>query len=236
MSAEDTFFQRILGANSDEALLQAETFLADKELVEYYDAVAVKGLRLAAEDQRRGTINPEQSSKILGAMRSVMDDLSNRSIAPAGDGTMASGGLSNAGGVACIAGGGTFDPAVSMMLAQVLRERGVSAKALRYEEASRANIADLDLSNITVIALNYLELTGSPAQVRYLIKRLRQRAPHAVVVAGLRGGDDIALADESLQQTIGADKYAASLEEAASQIMLLLKGRSNYDELRFKRK
>ncbi len=227
LSAKDTFYQRILGANSDEALLQAETFLADKQLVEYYDAVAVKGLRLAAEDERRGTINREQSSNMLSAMRSVMDDLSNRSIAPGDNETTTSGDLRNAGGVACIAGGGTFDPAVSMMLAQVLREGGVSAKAFRYEEASRANIADLDLSKVAVISLNYLELTGSPAQVRYLIKRLRQRAPHAEVVAGLCGGDEVALADEGLQQTIGADKYVTSLEEAASQIMLLLANRSS---------
>jgi predicted PurR-regulated permease PerM len=56
----ESFYQRILANNPDEALAQAETLLADGSLLAYYDQVALEGLKLAVEDQARGTITPER--------------------------------------------------------------------------------------------------------------------------------------------------------------------------------
>lgn len=109
----------------------------------------------------------------------------------------------------------------------------MSAKAVRYEGSISRAYRRLNLSNVTVIALNYLELTGAPAQVRYLIKRLRQRAPHAKVMAGLCGVDEIILSDLQLQLTIGADKYSSSLNDAAEQVASLLSGKEQDEALHF---
>jgi hypothetical protein len=85
--------------------------------------------------------------------------------------------------------------------------------------ASRSRISSLDLSGIRVIAIAYLELTGSPAQLRYLIRRLRSHAPGARIVVGLWPQGEAALSDAAIQRAIGADAYVGSLGEAVEAVV-----------------
>lgn len=223
LSATEGFYQRILANNPDEALAQAETFLTDRRLVDYYDGVVVEGLALATEDEQRGIIDRDRSRQILRAVQSVIADLKDRGIGEAGEDAMAAAVPSaNPGAVACIAGNGPFDMAVLAMIVQLLEQHGVTARAIPHEAVTRARIAQLDLSGVTVIVLAYAELTQSPAHLRYLIKRLRQRAPAAEVVAGLWAKGEAALADPTIQQAIGADRYVGSLQAAIDETLALL--------------
>ena len=52
----ESFYQRILAGDPDEARAQAELLLKDHPLSAYYDEVALKGLRLAAADCARGVL------------------------------------------------------------------------------------------------------------------------------------------------------------------------------------
>jgi hypothetical protein len=79
---------------------------------------------------------------------------------------------------------------------------------------SRQMIAQLDVSAVKVINVSYLELGGAPAHLRYLIRRLRTRAPQAAVIAGLWPQGEAVLNHPQVQQAIGADQYVASLREA----------------------
>ena len=63
-----------------------------------------------------------------------------------------------------------------------------------------------------------MELTGSPAQLRYLVKRLRQRAPSAKIVVGLWPEGEAALTDAAIQRQVGADHYVGSLRKAMDAI------------------
>ena len=76
-----------------------------------------------------------------------------------------------------------------------------------------AEIAKLDLSGVAVIALTYVELFGSPAQLRYLIKRLRQRAPDATIIVGLWAEGEAILNKADLQNMISADGYVSTLRQ-----------------------
>ncbi len=49
----ESFYQRMLADNSDEAQSQAELLLKERSLSSYYDEVVLKGLRLAAADAQR---------------------------------------------------------------------------------------------------------------------------------------------------------------------------------------
>jgi hypothetical protein len=118
----------------------------------------------------------------------------------------------------CVAGHGTFDGAVSIMLAQLLRQRGLHPRVIANAKVSRQEIDQLDLAEIDVIAISYLELTGSPAELRYLIKRLRQRAPNARIIVGLWPAGEAALSNEGIQQAIGADAYVTSLKATAEAV------------------
>ena len=52
----ESFYQRILAGDPDEARAQAELLLKDHSLSSYYDQVALKGLQLAAADSARGVL------------------------------------------------------------------------------------------------------------------------------------------------------------------------------------
>jgi len=209
LSAVESFYQRILANNPDEALAQAETLLADRSLAEYYDGVVLQGLKLAAGDEARGTIDQLRVGQMAKAMLAVIGDLEEHIGDARGEPVVA-----DRGGIVCVSGSGPFDDAVTAMLVQLFAQRGASVRRIRHDAVSREAIGLLDLSGVSVIVLSYLEVSGSPAQLRYLIKRLRQRAPQAVIVAGLWPEGEPVLRDADLQRTLGADHYAASLDLA----------------------
>ncbi|WP_449262383.1 hypothetical protein, partial [Escherichia coli] len=53
----ESFYQRMVAGDPDEAIEQAETLLKERSLTAYYDEVALGGLKLAAEDARRGLVD-----------------------------------------------------------------------------------------------------------------------------------------------------------------------------------
>ena len=216
LTAVESFYQRILADNPDEALAQAEALLADRPLVEYYDGVVLQGLKLAVEDQAKGTIDRARAQQMTQAMLSVIDDLREHANAPDDESEAAP---TIGGQVACVAGRGPFDDAVSTMLSQLMYQRGVGTRLVGNAQVSRQTIAQLDLAGIDVVAVSYLELAGSPAELRYLIKRLRSRAPRAKIVVGLWPEGEAALSDAAIQRAIGADLYAGSLRVAVDAVV-----------------
>ncbi len=215
----ESFYQRILADNPDEALAQAETLLEDRGLVDYYDQVVVSGLRLAVDDQARGTINKARAQQLTRATLSVIHDLNDHvdtiehHVNRLPEVTLLKRQL------VCVAGHGSFDTVVSIMLAQLLQQRGLKPGVLANARVSRQEIDQLDLAEVDVIVISYLELGGSPAELRYLIRRLRQRAPAAKIVVGLWNEGEPALSDKDNQQAIGADRYVASLGGAVDIVV-----------------
>ncbi|SFP44967.1 AI-2E family transporter [Sphingomonas rubra] len=212
----ETFYQRILADNPDEALAQAEALLTDRSLADYYDGVVLEGLKLAVEDQARGTIDQARAAGMTRSMRSIVADLQPRAapVDEPGDRQR----------IALIAGHGVFDETVTAMLAQLLGERSVAARRIAANQVTRDGIEALDLSGVEVIAISYLEVTGSPAQLRYLVRRLRAKAPGARVVVGMWPLGEKALDDAGVQQALGADRYVSSLAEAAEAVATLAQG------------
>ncbi len=213
----ESFYQRILANNPDEALAQAESLLGNRPLAEYYDEVVVPSLKLAVEDQAKGTIDAPRAEQMSRSMLSVVEDLQDHGeegVAQHGSAqAMPTGGL-----VACVSGGGPFDNVVSTMIAQLLMQRGVSCRQIPHAMTSRDAIAQLELAGVNLVLISYLELEGSPATLRYLIKRLRQRAPAAKIVVGLWPNGEAVLTDTGIQHAIGADRYVETLQAARDAV------------------
>ena len=57
----ESFYQRMLAGDPDEAHDQAEVLLKQRSLSSYYDDVALQGLRLAVIDTERGVLTPDAS-------------------------------------------------------------------------------------------------------------------------------------------------------------------------------
>jgi predicted PurR-regulated permease PerM len=71
-----SFFQRMLAGDPDEAADQAEEFMKKKTLCDFYDEVAIPGLLLARRDAQRGLLDAERLRRIREAVEGVVDDLS----------------------------------------------------------------------------------------------------------------------------------------------------------------
>ncbi len=115
--------------------------------------------------------------------------------------------------VLCVAGRGPLDEASSAMLAQLLRKHGLGATVIGYEAVSRDRIRELDLTGVAMVCISYLDISGSPAHLRYLLERLKRRAPDMLVLVGLWPVGEKVLTDAALGRQIGADVYVASLRD-----------------------
>ncbi len=238
----ESFYQRMLAGDPDEAREQAEVLLRDRPLSSYYDEVALKGLQLAANDAARGVLTDAQLVKIKVSMQELIDDLDEyddqepeakdeleaaatspsrseqdlpKHPAPGRvDEDALPAGWRGKAPVLCIAGRGPLDEAAASMLSQLLHKNGLKARVLKYEAASRIRIGELNGEGVAMVCLCYLEIGGTPSHLRYLLRRLRQRLPAARLLVGLWPAEQAILTDDRLRAAVGADAYTSSLREA----------------------
>jgi hypothetical protein len=100
------------------------------------------------------------------------------------------------------------------MLAQLLDRAGLKARIVSHEAAGRGGIRSLDVEGVSMICLCYLEISGGPSHLRYLLRRLRSRVPGIPILVGIWPTDETLLNDERLRAAIEADYFATSLHGA----------------------
>jgi hypothetical protein len=129
--------------------------------------------------------------------------------------------------VLCIAGRGPLDEAGSAMLAQLLGKHGLGAQVVPHGAVARDRVNTLDVAGVAMVCVSYLEISGSPAHLRYLLRRLRLRLPPgAPVLVGLWPAEEAVLKDRQLQKAVGADHYTSSLREAVTVCLAVARERS----------
>jgi predicted PurR-regulated permease PerM len=235
----ENFYQRALAGDPDEALAQAEILLRERSLCAYYDEVAIKGLQLAAADVQRGSVTTAQLARIESTTHDLIEGLDSFpdvdptseaaggdlvAVAPSGAEPPALDTGTNTDDeraarnradhrVLCIAGRGPLDALATTLLLQLLGKHDLDGRALPHDAASRAGIDSLDTTGITIVCLFYLHIEGIPSHLRYLVKRVRQRLPHAAIIVGLWPQGDTEKWSDDLQSAMGADCYACSMRD-----------------------
>ena len=244
----ESFYQRLLAGDPDEALDQAELLLKDRSLSSYYDEVALKGLQLAANDAMRGVLTEVQLARIKDSVKALVDDLGMHDdrapnpkeaddapvarplaelalpqrAAPEGeapDALVLPPRWRSAAPVMCVAGRGPLDEAASTMLAQILVKHGLGASVVSHDMVARGSIASLDMSGVAMVCVSYLEIEGNTSHLRYLLRRIRQHAPQASIVVGLWPVDDAVLRDDRVRAAVGADFFTSSLHAAVESCL-----------------
>jgi predicted PurR-regulated permease PerM len=242
LTPAENLYQRMLAGDPDEALESAELLLKERSLTSYYDEVALQGLQLAANDATRGVLTAQQLEQIKAVVNALVHDLNaHEDVEPpvheAKDEPVASPesekpaikdpAVSEAapqedripeiwradGAILCIAGRGPLDDAAAEMMAQLLGKHGLGTRVVPHGAASRSAIFGLDVTGVQMVCVCYLKIEGTPAHLRYLLRRLKKHVPNVPIVAGLWGSDDSVLQNENLRAAMGADHYVPSLRE-----------------------
>lgn len=241
----ESLYQRMLAGDEDEILRQAEGLLKLRSLSSYYDDVVMKGLQLAAADMQRGGLPPERVKRIDTTIQDLVHDLEGYDDVDPAPGEEDEGvagsqredrqvpttppaeGLAPARAdrpilwqgetpILCLAGRGLLDEAASVMLAQLLHKHDLGARVAPHQVASRTGIESLDPAGVAMVCLSYLELSGNPTSLRYVLRRLRQRLPGVPLLVGLWPAGDDFLNDEEMRQHVGADYYVGTLTNAVA--------------------
>jgi predicted PurR-regulated permease PerM len=242
LTPPELFYQRMLAGDPAEAVEKAEEFLKERPLSAYYDQVAVPGLKLAQNDILRGSLDRGQSEKIRAAVLEVIDDLADEDDMvtkgdthdPEAEATVESApgqatplpvlardelapAWQSLAPVLCAAGRGPLDEAVAAMLAQLLGKHGLNTRIASADTVATGAATPLDTEGVALVCLSYLD-TSSTAHMRYAVRRLRRKLPHATLVLGCWMADggqaairDIAKSDVAVVNLRDAVAYALEI-------------------------
>ncbi|MDA8051763.1 MAG: AI-2E family transporter [Rhodospirillales bacterium] len=205
----ESFYQRLLAGDPDEAADSAERFLEHHSLAEYYDQVMREGLRIASRDAGRGVLTQEQTLRIRQAAMDLVHVCGAAGTPPTAPGVAAS-----AGAVLCVAGRGAFDDVAAAMFAVLLARRGIEARVVPNDAISRARIAALDAHGMVMAAVLSFDFAGNPTHLRLLVRRLRERFGDVSVLLGLWPPGDPFLGDGGAQEALGAAWCVGTFGEA----------------------
>ena len=218
LQPDETFYQRLLANNPEEATEQAEEFARERSLAEFFDEVAIPALIRAQVDSDDGTLLPERRLMIKEGIRAILEDLSDETTGepfprhptpPIIDGVP---------GIVCIAGRNELDEAAASLLVHLLRsQHPIQITEALPAEALTSDRYQASFENATVICLSLIS-SHSPARARYLARRLYRRAPRARVLVGFWQLDpgDLAATVATIARPNTA--VATSLREAVANL------------------
>jgi hypothetical protein len=115
--------------------------------------------------------------------------------------------------VLCLAGRTPLDQAAAVLFAQLSNAHGLAARVEPADALSTTNILQLKTAGVAIVCLSYLD-AGSPAHMRYSVRRLRRKLPKATIMLGCWAENLSKESLEDLRETAKADTAAGSLREA----------------------
>jgi predicted PurR-regulated permease PerM len=245
----ELFYQRMLAGDASEAVEQAEEVLKERRLADYYDGIALRGLRLAQDDIAAGALDLDRAGTIRGAVQELVADLTeyddrNPSTGddalqpeaaaaveatpadrnggvPFVDAADLTGRWASPNPVMCIAGKSPVDEAAAILLADLLSKHGLRATAHGVEALTSSNIFRLDLEEVALVVLCCLD-ASSPAHIRNLARRIRRKAPHVRIMIALWGAEPASA--EAVRASARGDVAATDLRRCLALAIGLATG------------
>jgi len=247
LSPPQLVYQRLLAGDPVEAIDQAQKFLKENSLTEYYNNILLEGIRLAGADARKGLLEEDRAVRIKETVAEVLEDLSSHEDTVCEPQALEAdvSGLSKLieaeaeprrgadvlpaewaeERVLCLPGMGHLDEAVALIVAEVLRKRGIGVRTELADALSVSRVFTLDTNGMAAICVCYIE-NVSAAQIGYAVRRLRRKAPDAFVLIALLAGGDLVEDKEQLRVASHANAIEISLEGVRECLV----GRARYEK------
>ncbi|WP_406857160.1 AI-2E family transporter [Alsobacter sp. KACC 23698] len=247
----EMLYQRLLVADTSEAVEQAEEFLKERSYADYYDGIVLKALGLAQADLSGGSLTPERAEVVRSAMVDLVSDLQQEVEPPnlheePSPETVAALEVTAGGSraddtpvlapdsltgrwtatcpVLCVAGKTAVDEAAAIVLADLLTKHGLGARATGVEVLTTTNILQLDLSQTAMVCLVSVGARHE-AHLRNLVKRLRRKQHSLTIMIAVLGEEpQIATA---LQAATKADLSAADFRKACAACVSVAQSRTH---------
>lgn len=226
-------YQRMLAGDPMEAAEQAHEYLKDSSLESYYDEILLKGLRLAETDRRLGHLDEDRLNRVLSTVEELVADLEAHHDAEVAE--LGSADLSSSPGAAiameqarsqrasipeqdnlprsvlCIPGFGNLDEAAALVLAHLLRCRGIGATAEKAGALSMSKIFSLDLAEVRLACICYV---GQPstAKIQYAVRTLGKRGRSTRILLAILGTEGAVPAESATGAPIASGSFTAAVE------------------------
>ena len=229
LTPEETFYQRLLADDPDDAAEQAEEFATERSFAEFFDEVAIPALARMQADRDRCAISAERCAKVRQGIKAMLENLSEDTVeqAPPMPDYPARPEVEPMPAICCVAGRNDLDAAAALVLAYLLRLEGrVRSHQVRFADVPLSDDLYPRLFEQAGLVFVSLISTSAPARVRYLVQRIRRRAPDVKVLVGLWG-----LSPEGLAATEaalgGSVHIVTNLHDAVAEASVLMSGLAN---------
>jgi predicted PurR-regulated permease PerM len=211
LSPQESFYQRLLARDPEEATEQAEEFAREKSIEAFFDEVAIPALVLAQTDSDRGVLAGNRRAVIAEGFAAILDNL-------AEDGLVEPEQAEAEGpAIACLAARNELDLAAAWLLQHLLRLRGHRAVVFSPDALSTFNLDRLPLRGAAILCLSLIS-TNSSARARYVVRRIRRRARRARLIIGFWGQDQGDFPAAEAIVATAADGVVTSLAAALAEI------------------
>ena len=201
LAPDEVFYQRLASGASTQASEQAQEFLKTGSLLEYFDTVALPGIRLAAIDAERGVIDESKIIELREGIDVLIDDIAGERqsspeatpsssdettkpelVRPIAQDELHDDFRSDKAAVLCVGSRTHLDTASAEILAAMLSAHGVNSRSGSVKKLS--DLRQLDLSQVKIVWLCSTEAIPAHAHIRYLVRHIRRIAPNILICGG----------------------------------------------------
>jgi len=168
LTPDHAFYQRMLAADPIEAAELADDFVKEDRIEDYLNTVAIPGLLLADNDQRRGVLSNERQTAIAFTFSELLDEI-------VGDHGMKD---DEAPSVLLVSAPGALNFAATLAFSALLKIKNIPHKMMAQDAISPGKTADDEPSGVQFVCLCFLT-SPTDAKLKYLLRRVTALAKDA---------------------------------------------------------
>jgi len=220
----NTYYQRLVARDQDEAAVIVEAALQTQPLAEVYDTVLLPALSYAKEDRQRGLLTATDVQELVQATREIVEDLATHPSAAAPDGD-ATAEEDEAARVPCVPvpllgcpARDDIDALAVRMLQQTCDPTRVAVDLLPPRLLPSEVAAHVAQTQPALLCLGAVVPGGVP-HLRYLCKQLRTRFPALPIVVGCWGAPEPVAETAALLRTEGLDHIGTTVQTTRDHVM-----------------